>query len=166
MLYRLAAPVAEPIHWRQAPANECRNAGPVFISVIEGTMTFYESDDPDCQPIVRHAGEGFVDGRTDRHSHIARNETAVPARNHECEASGPPRQGQAGAEESAYRSFARPDDGLRLLRPGFENPRTLGGAPALQTAAVKVHPLGKRTGEILALFGVPAEIEELRAPRL
>ena len=55
--------------------------GPVFISVIEGTMTFYESDDPDCQPIVRHAGEGFVDGQTDRHSHIARNETALPARN-------------------------------------------------------------------------------------
>ena len=55
--------------------------GPVFISVVEGTMTFYESDDPDCQPIVRHAGEGFVDGQTDRHSHIARNETGAPARN-------------------------------------------------------------------------------------
>ena len=55
--------------------------GPVFISVIEGTMTFYESDDPDCEPIVRHAGEGFLDGQTDRHSHIARNETALPARN-------------------------------------------------------------------------------------
>jgi quercetin dioxygenase-like cupin family protein len=55
--------------------------GPVFIAVIEGTMTFYESDDPDCEPIVRHAGEGFVDGQTDRHSHIARNETALPARN-------------------------------------------------------------------------------------
>jgi quercetin dioxygenase-like cupin family protein len=26
--------------------------GPVFISVIEGTMTFYEGDDPDCQPNV------------------------------------------------------------------------------------------------------------------
>lgn len=55
--------------------------GPVFISVIEGTMTFYEGDDPECQPMVLHAGQGFVDGRTDRHSHIARNETALPARN-------------------------------------------------------------------------------------
>jgi hypothetical protein len=32
--------------------------GPVFISVVSGTMTFYEGDDPDCEPIVRHAGEG------------------------------------------------------------------------------------------------------------
>jgi quercetin dioxygenase-like cupin family protein len=55
--------------------------GPVFISVIEGTMTFYEGDDPDCQPMVLHAGEGFVDGQTGGHAHIARNETAVPAKN-------------------------------------------------------------------------------------
>jgi quercetin dioxygenase-like cupin family protein len=55
--------------------------GPVFISVIEGTMTFYEGDDPDCEPMVLHAGEGFVDGQTDRHAHIARNETALPAKN-------------------------------------------------------------------------------------
>ena len=55
--------------------------GVVFISVIEGTMTFYEGDDPECTPIVRHAGEGFLDGRTDRHAHIARNETSLPAKN-------------------------------------------------------------------------------------
>jgi quercetin dioxygenase-like cupin family protein len=55
--------------------------GPVFISVIEGTMTFYEGDDPDCQPMVLHAGQGFVDGHTDEHAHIARNETALPAKN-------------------------------------------------------------------------------------
>jgi quercetin dioxygenase-like cupin family protein len=53
--------------------------GPVFISVIEGTMTFYESDDPTCTPIVRHAGEGFVD--VGDHAHIARNETSEPATN-------------------------------------------------------------------------------------
>jgi hypothetical protein len=35
--------------------------GPVFISVISGTMTFYESDGPDCQPILRDAGEGYLD---------------------------------------------------------------------------------------------------------
>jgi quercetin dioxygenase-like cupin family protein len=53
--------------------------GPVFISVIEGTMTFYEGDD--CQPLVLQAGQGFVDGQTDGHAHIARNETELPARN-------------------------------------------------------------------------------------
>jgi hypothetical protein len=53
--------------------------GPVFISVVEGTMTFYESDDPTCSPIVRHTGEGFLD--TGEHAHIARNETGAPARN-------------------------------------------------------------------------------------
>jgi Cupin domain len=53
--------------------------GPVFISVVEGTMTFYESDDPTCSPVVRHAGEGFID--VGDHAHIARNETAEPATN-------------------------------------------------------------------------------------
>jgi len=53
--------------------------GPVFISVISGTMTFYESDDPDCQPIIRNAGEGYLDVGED--AHIARNETSAPATN-------------------------------------------------------------------------------------
>jgi hypothetical protein len=53
--------------------------GPVFISVVEGTMTFYESDDPDCNPVVRHAGQGFLD--VGDHAHIARNETSAPATN-------------------------------------------------------------------------------------
>jgi Cupin domain len=53
--------------------------GPVFISVVEGTMTFYESDDPQCAPTVRHAGEGFLD--VGDHAHIARNETSEPATN-------------------------------------------------------------------------------------
>jgi hypothetical protein len=53
--------------------------GPVFISVVEGTMTFYESDDPDCEPVVRTAGQGFLD--VGDHPHIARNESLAPARN-------------------------------------------------------------------------------------
>ena len=53
--------------------------GPVFISVVQGTMTFYESDDPDCEPTVRSAGEGFID--VGSHAHIARNESGAPARN-------------------------------------------------------------------------------------
>jgi hypothetical protein len=53
--------------------------GPVFILVKSGTMTFYESDDPACTPIVRTAGQGYLD--LGEHAHIARNETGVPAEN-------------------------------------------------------------------------------------
>jgi quercetin dioxygenase-like cupin family protein len=51
--------------------------GPVFITVTEGEITFYEYDDPTCTPIVVKAGSGYVDtGR----GHMARNETNVPAK--------------------------------------------------------------------------------------
>lgn len=53
--------------------------GPVFIMVVQGTMTFYESDDPSCTPIVRTAGQGYLD--TGDHAHIARNETQAESRN-------------------------------------------------------------------------------------
>ena len=53
--------------------------GPVFILVVEGTMTFYEGDDPNCRPIVRTAGHGYLD--TGDHPHIARNESQLPATN-------------------------------------------------------------------------------------
>jgi cupin domain len=53
--------------------------GPVFIQVVSGTMTFYESDDPTCTPIVRTAGQGYLD--LGEHPHIARNETGLPAQN-------------------------------------------------------------------------------------
>ena len=49
---------------------------PVFITVTEGTLTFYEYDDPTCSPHVVHKGEGYVDSG---HGHIARNETDQPA---------------------------------------------------------------------------------------
>ncbi len=53
--------------------------GPVFITVMSGTMTFYESDDPTCSPIVRTAGQGYLDAG--KHAHIARNESGAPAIN-------------------------------------------------------------------------------------
>jgi len=53
--------------------------GPVFIQVVSGTMTFYESHDPTCTPVVRTAGQGFLD--VGEHAHIARNETTAPAQN-------------------------------------------------------------------------------------
>ena len=50
--------------------------GPVFITVKEGTLTYYEYDDPNCTPHVVSAGQGFVDnGR----GHIVRNESGQPA---------------------------------------------------------------------------------------
>jgi hypothetical protein len=35
--------------------------GPVFITVTQGTLTYYEYDDPACTPHVVAAGGGFVD---------------------------------------------------------------------------------------------------------
>ena len=58
--------------WHQHP-------GPVFIEVVTGTMTFYESDDPSCTPIVRSAGQGYLD--VGEHAHIARNESGAVAEN-------------------------------------------------------------------------------------
>jgi quercetin dioxygenase-like cupin family protein len=50
--------------------------GPVFISVTQGQLTFYEYDDPNCTPHVVSAGQGYVDtGR----GHIGRNESGLPA---------------------------------------------------------------------------------------
>jgi Cupin domain len=53
--------------------------GPVFIQVVSGTMTFYMSDDPTCTPMVRTAGQGYLD--LGEHAHIARNESTAPAQN-------------------------------------------------------------------------------------
>jgi quercetin dioxygenase-like cupin family protein len=51
--------------------------GPVFITVVEGEVTFYERDDPTCTPEVVKAGQGYVDtGR----GHIGRNESGQPAK--------------------------------------------------------------------------------------
>jgi quercetin dioxygenase-like cupin family protein len=50
--------------------------GPVFITVTQGQLTYYEYDDPACAPHVVSAGQGFVDnGR----GHIVRNESGQPA---------------------------------------------------------------------------------------
>lgn len=51
--------------------------GPVFITVLEGMVTFYEFDDPTCTPKIVSKGEGYVDtGR----GHIGRNESGAPAK--------------------------------------------------------------------------------------
>lgn len=49
---------------------------PVFITVLEGRLTFYEYDDPTCTGLVVSAGHGYVDsGR----GHMVRNESGAPA---------------------------------------------------------------------------------------
>ena len=50
--------------------------GPVFITVLQGEVTFYEYDDPTCTPKVVPAGEGYVD---DGHGHIGLNQTGQTA---------------------------------------------------------------------------------------
>lgn len=54
-----------------------KHPGPVFIQVVEGTVTFFEANDP-CTPIVVHAGQGYVD--TGEFGHIGRNLTNAPAK--------------------------------------------------------------------------------------
>ena len=51
--------------------------GPVFITVIEGQVTFYERDDPACKPKVVSKGQGYVDTGK---GHIGRNESGAPAK--------------------------------------------------------------------------------------
>jgi hypothetical protein len=54
-----------------------KHPGPVLIQVVEGTVTFFEADDP-CTPIVVSAGQGYVD--TGDHGHIGRNLSGAPAK--------------------------------------------------------------------------------------
>jgi quercetin dioxygenase-like cupin family protein len=54
-----------------------RHPGPVFIQVVKGTVTFYEADDPNCNPIVVDSGQSYLD--LGEHAHIGRNETDEPA---------------------------------------------------------------------------------------
>lgn len=50
--------------------------GPIFITVTQGALTYYEDDGQSCTPHVVSAGQGFLD---DGHGHVVRNETDEPA---------------------------------------------------------------------------------------
>jgi len=54
-----------------------KHPGPVFITVLEGEVTFYEYDDPSCTPTVVKEGQGYVDTG---HGHIGLNKTNLPAK--------------------------------------------------------------------------------------
>lgn len=51
--------------------------GPVFLQVTAGTLTFYDSHDPLCKPVVKTVGQVFVESGAS--AHISRNETAAVA---------------------------------------------------------------------------------------
>ncbi len=52
--------------------------GPSIIVVKAGTLTFYDSDDPQCGPVVRTAGDAFIDSGQDTHVGINKGtETAI-----------------------------------------------------------------------------------------
>jgi uncharacterized cupin superfamily protein len=53
--------------------------GHSLITVVAGTVTAYEGDDPQCKPHVYTQGMGFVDPGGD-HVHVLRNEGTVEAR--------------------------------------------------------------------------------------
>jgi len=49
--------------------------GPSMITVVQGTATFYDGDDPTCTPQVFPAGTGIIDDAVDAdHVHLLRNE--------------------------------------------------------------------------------------------
>jgi mannose-6-phosphate isomerase-like protein (cupin superfamily) len=49
--------------------------GPSLITVVQGTATFYDGDDPSCAPRVFPAGTGIIDDAVDAsHVHLLRNE--------------------------------------------------------------------------------------------
>lgn len=50
--------------------------GPVYITVTQGALAFYEVDDPTCSPHVVTAGQGYLDTG---HGHIGLNQTRNPA---------------------------------------------------------------------------------------
>lgn len=51
--------------------------GPVLVQVTSGSLTFYESDDPSCAPLVKTVGQLFVE--TGEHAHMTRNHGSTPA---------------------------------------------------------------------------------------
>jgi len=60
-------------------ATQSPLGGPRYT--VSSGMTFYESQDPSCTPIVRSAGQGYGALDVGEHAHIARNESGAIAEN-------------------------------------------------------------------------------------
>jgi quercetin dioxygenase-like cupin family protein len=50
----------------------------VVVAVVAGTLTLYDSSDPNCSPQHVKAGQGFVEQAN--HVHLARNDGTTPVR--------------------------------------------------------------------------------------
>ena len=47
--------------------------GPVYVTVLSGTLTVYEGTDPQCTPHTYTTGQAFVDGECNGFFHMAKN---------------------------------------------------------------------------------------------
>lgn len=57
-----------------------QHSGPSWIVMTQGTLTFYDTEDPSCAGIPVSAGQVFFDAGN--HTHNARNNTDLPAENY------------------------------------------------------------------------------------
>lgn len=57
-----------------------QHGGPSWIVVTQGTLTFYDGDDPTCTGHAVSAGSAYLD--LGDHTHNARNETNAPVENY------------------------------------------------------------------------------------
>ena len=57
-----------------------QHGGPSWIVVTQGTLTFYDGDDPTCTGHPVSAGNAYLD--MGDHTHNARNETTAPVENY------------------------------------------------------------------------------------
>jgi quercetin dioxygenase-like cupin family protein len=57
-----------------------QHSGPSWIVITQGTLTFYDADDPSCAGVPVSAGRAYFDAGN--HTHNARNETDLPVENY------------------------------------------------------------------------------------
>lgn len=57
-----------------------QHSGPSWIVMTQGTLTFYDDDEPGCAGVPVSAGQVYFDAGN--HTHNARNETNQPAENY------------------------------------------------------------------------------------
>jgi len=57
-----------------------QHSGPSWIVITQGTLTFYDADDPSCAGVPVSAGQAYFDAGN--HTHNARNETDLPVENY------------------------------------------------------------------------------------
>jgi len=84
--------------------EQCLGPGPVFIQVVEGEVTFYEADDPDCKPTLVKKGESYLVAETGR----VRNAAGPEERHEESERVDPLRPGPATRRRLRGSSRGRP----------------------------------------------------------